>query len=218
VDSPAQASDPSNGRLLHRAAAPVAVDQSGRGSDGTYLGGVELGVPGALLAPNTAARFDGANDILEMGDRFDFVEDTPFSIEVWIRPRADDFDGVICAKSRYTEGIGYQGWLLVLHDTGGTLTFYRVPGDSLTGPRPPEDVWSHVVVTYDGFTILLYIDGEEVASLLASGRLVDTEAPFQVAGGANWGSLATDLDELAVYDAALPPRRIRAHYAAVGGE
>jgi hypothetical protein len=55
----------------------VAADSSPNGLAGTYTGGVTLGVGGAINGdPNTAARFDGTNDLVSMGDpasgRLDF--------------------------------------------------------------------------------------------------------------------------------------------------
>ena len=60
-----------------------------------------------------------------MGDIFDFTGQAPFTIEAWVRPQADDLDGVVVAKSDYTEEDGYMGWLLVIHVSGGIFTLYR---------------------------------------------------------------------------------------------
>src|SRR5262249_54513852 len=46
---------------LGETSGPTAFDSSGLGHNGTYTGGVTLGVPGAIVDdPNTAARFNGS--------------------------------------------------------------------------------------------------------------------------------------------------------------
>jgi len=199
-------------------AGPTAVDSSGNGNDGTYIGGVALAEPG-VLAGDTAARFDGGDDEMTAGEIFDFAATAPFTVELWIRP--DDIGsigGVVC---RYGwDGNNYLGWLL----TGSSnvpdgLRFRRTGSPLLEGVSLADGEFNHVAVTFDGVTELLYLNGVEVDSRLPN-ALVDVGTdPFRVGRAANWGSYAGIIDELAIYDFALPPARIQAHRnAALGSQ
>ena len=67
----------------------TAADETANASAGSYLGGVTLGVPGAVAADsNTAIGLDGANDYASMGDPASGVLDfgtTDFSVEFWLK-------------------------------------------------------------------------------------------------------------------------------------
>ena len=62
------------------------LDSSGFDNDGTYLGGVTLGVPGALVGnPNTAASFDGVDDLGRVPDDDTLDVGDSFTAEGWIK-------------------------------------------------------------------------------------------------------------------------------------
>ncbi|MBI2895929.1 MAG: LamG domain-containing protein [Deltaproteobacteria bacterium] len=189
---------------------PDAVDASGNGNDGLYQDGVTLGVLGALASGNTAARFDLGN--MSIGDRFDFEGSSPFSVELWIEP-GQDYDGVVLAKTDWVEGKGYLGWLLVIHLADGNLVFYR-EDDLVRGPRLPPGEFSHVVVTFDGELLVMYVDGEELGRSTSGDSVTPTEAPLLVAGPSEWKYLAATIDEVALYDEALTEARVLAHFEA----
>ncbi len=192
----------------------TASDESGHGLDGLFPDGIALGEPGAIEgSDDTAVRFDGDAEIATMGDVFDFAGQAPFTIEVWVEPEAEDMDGVVIAKSEYRDGVGYLGWLLVIHVEGGIFTLYR--GESLvTGPRPAAGEWTYVVVTFEDGRLVLYLNGIEAGTAESTEDVEDTPAPVQIGGGAAWNQLAATIDEVALYDHALPSERIRAHWAA----
>ncbi|HEY6461522.1 MAG TPA: hypothetical protein VIY73_15250, partial [Polyangiaceae bacterium] len=61
------------------ASGTVAVDQMGA-TNGTYVGGVTLGAPGAIAGDgDTAATFDGATGYVDMGTGFAFGGTAPMS-------------------------------------------------------------------------------------------------------------------------------------------
>jgi hypothetical protein len=72
----------------------------------------------------------------------------------------------------------------------------------------------HLVGTYDGATLILYVNGAEVARLAsATGIRSDPTLYPEIGyhGGAYWDG---DIDEVAWYDTALSPARVRAHFLA----
>jgi hypothetical protein len=78
-------------------------------------------------------------------------------------------------------------------------------------------VFLHVVATYDGTNVALYVNGQPFATSAISTPLVATGAPLTAGVLANWGSFTGVLDEIAIYDKALTPARIAAHYARATG-
>jgi hypothetical protein len=83
------ADNPAGYWRLGESSGTVAADATGGGNPGTYLGGVTLGVPGGLPGdPDRAARLDGSNDRVSMGDPASGVLDfgtSDFTVELWLR-------------------------------------------------------------------------------------------------------------------------------------
>jgi hypothetical protein len=86
------------------------------------------------------------------------------------------------------------------------------------GPVLAVGTWSHVVGTYDGSLLRLYVNGALVASVGAP-TLASGSGPAFIgrlgAEGANPGlfPFAGLIDEVAVYPSALPAARVLAHYS-----
>ena len=71
--------------------------------------------------------------------------------------------------------------------------------------------WSHLAVTYDGRALRLYVGGNEVSHLPASGPLLRTSDPLWIGGNRPFGEYFRGvIDEVRIYDRALGPDAIRA--------
>jgi hypothetical protein len=194
---------------LGDAVTPLARDEMQK-HDGTYKGGITLGVPGALKNDaDTAARFDGNGSVeIAASTVFDFVDPATFSVEAWVK--RSDGDAIL---GKETYGPPYQGWFLVFNGepVPTDLNFWRMPDEVVT-PKPPDDVFHHYVVTFDGFTLVLFVDGALKQSQLSTTGLGPNPAPLILGQVPNWGSFVGVLDEVAIYDKALSPARILRHY------
>lgn len=74
--------------------------------------------------------------------------------------------------------------------------------------------WSHVVATWNGSTMVIYVNGVQRA---APTRRADRQRERQPVHGLElWllGWLNTGLDEVAIFGSALSSARVQAHYAA----
>lgn len=198
----------------------TAKDSSGNGNDGTYQGGVVLGVQGAIANdPDKAVQFDGssAEMIANVPGTFDFTGSAPYSIEVWAEPAAAPGGMGIVGKSAYAaDAGGYSGWY-VAYNSGGYLDNWR-NNDETGNPGPAPGAFIHVVATYDGTTLALYLNGQPFASYASSAVLSSTGAPVTAGVVADWGWFSGVLDEIAIYDKVLPAARIAAHYARGTGQ
>lgn len=199
---------------------PVAFDASSNGIDGTYLG-VTLGATGALAGdPDTAAVFDGMPGTkLEIeGDMFRFVGTQPFSVELWVKPPALA-GGYPTVIGKFDDlGAVMNGWWI--YAKGGDTVFLRDDGTTSTaaaGPPLALDVFTHLVATYDGTTMTLYLNGAITEQQASDLQIADHDRPLAVGGRFNDDApFAATIDEVAIYCKALEPIDVLEHYRAAG--
>jgi len=145
-------------------------DTSGRDNHGTASNANATGmvfVPGRV---GNAVSFDGVDDFVEIGDRptLNFHGTQPFTIEAWVRPAVANHAGVIVG--RFNGGVagnyhfGFTGGRLYLHREVSPFT--KVRTTVLT-----VNIWHHVVGTYDGSHMRLFINGSSDAVPVASGSV-----------------------------------------------
>ncbi len=200
---------------LGEAGGNVASDASGNSRDGLYAS-CTLGVTGALVYDNdTAVAFDGVASTVS-GPVPTFAVRAPFTVEAWVRPAtATNFGHLL--NHEPPNGVR-EGFALFYNF--GTPAFERfVSNSNLTaaasGPIPTI-VFSHLVGTYDGNTLSLYVNG------VLADAVSDTRVSVGYAGDFVVGACEDDeffegtIDEVAVYDYALSPERVLAHFVASG--
>jgi hypothetical protein len=186
------------------------------GTAGSYAGSVELQVPGLLPSEptSTAANFGvkGGGTAGVSDSRYDFADKKPFSVEAWVSLQKDQNNQDLVT----TQTNGKMGWTLY-QDNTGELLIERDDGtdsDSASVAAPTKP--THVVATYDGTQLQLYLNGNAVGPSAPSTRSLPAPASHLRLGA---GNVAVDplhgiLDEVAVYATALTPDRIQAHYQA----
>jgi Tol biopolymer transport system component len=188
------------------------------------------GAPGALAGdPDTGLSLDGVShdpggESVAIGyGRYDFAGHAPFTLEAWIRPRNLNSVTRRVFSSEGTRG----GYLVGVRAGAGGLVFSRyVDGrwSTLSADITPGR-WTHVVATYDTSQVMrLYVDGVRVkvrgalASTLSLPPMVNFDRQLVLGSlRSQWRFFAGEMDEVAVYDRALGPGRISAHYAAGAG-
>jgi hypothetical protein len=198
----------------------TARDVTKHGYDGTYEGGVTLGVPG-VLTDDTAAAFDGTSGIVRVGPNPSFDGKAPFSLEAWIRPAAlsAGFRGVVSNETTTTT-TNRGGFLMYVEATPDASAGFERWGANVSNPTvavPSLQVgaWVHLVGTFDGKVIGFYLNGAPVDSY--SGAPVSIPQPYTFVIGALFSGAQPTffdgaIDEVAVYDHALAPRCVLAHY------
>jgi len=171
-----------------------------------------------------ALEFDGANTWVECADSAGLELRESLSVAVWVKGRAPGkADHTLLAKG--------DAWRLQrLHGKGDiefALTGPQTSGSSKGKPprvaskRPlAEEQWHHIVATYDGKRIALYLDGVEEAAATASGPLALNNLPVTLGeNAANRGRLWSGwLDEARLYDRGLSSDEVSALYRAAAGQ
>ena len=176
------------------------------------------GVPGAIVNdPDTAAAFGGDIGLISVGSGFDFIGREPFSIEAWIKPSLIDdmFRHVFTKQHR---GTPKEGYALLVQVANGVV-FERYVDDaevSIKFPTLlPATAFTHIVGTYDGVFMRLYINGQQVNQTIEERpQSVVGEATVIGAASVTEQFFAGAIDEVAVYAAPLSAAHIHAHYLA----
>ncbi|WP_212746149.1 LamG-like jellyroll fold domain-containing protein [Nonomuraea sp. KC401] len=83
----------------------------------------------------------------------------------------------------------------------------------------PINTWSHLALTYDGATLRLFVDGQQVDQTEMSGNLYDDGGPLRIGGTEVFGEYFKGLiDEVRVYNRAQSAAEIRTDMTTPVGE
>jgi hypothetical protein len=187
--------------------------------------------PVAAGRVNGAQAFDGANTQINVpaSGTFNWLTSESFSIEFWIKMPAGsptNPSGLQVAVGRREPGGGGL-FLSAAVNGSGVIEFALnddAVSDTLTGTQSvtADADWHHVVVVRDGSLEknLLYIDGQPDGSndvTYTGNGFISNTGDFNI----GWFDFLTDdfylegqLDEVAMYNRALPQTEIEAHYDA----
>lgn len=214
---------PSGYWRLRESASPFS-DETGGGNSlavtGTGITYADL----ALLStsngkhPNLTAGIT----IAAAGDasKFQFEGRVPMSVEFWVDPTTID------ATSRYViatyDSSLVKGWSVEISTAG--LVTRRADGAATNANTfatgLPANKVSHVVVTYDGTNISIYVNGTRVMGPSSNTRSILAGAALRIGNRGNTSASLQYLGwiaELAVYPYTLTPAKVLAHYRAGGG-
>jgi PKD repeat protein len=192
-------------------------------SPATASGGPTLGVPGAIAGdPNTAVRFDGANDAAAAP--VDLSGKTAATIEFWMKWNSWANDDALAFELTDNFNSVPGGFLIDPNSSYGSFAVaigFGASRNVALFPRPTAGEWHHYAFAMDttapaSEAILPYVDGKAVAYTKAvngSGAPPFANAALNFmsrAGSSLFG--AGDLDEVAVYDRALSGATVANHY------
>jgi hypothetical protein len=172
----------------------------------------ELGAPGVA---GTAVAVTGHGD-LEFGDTLDIVGNHAWTIEAWLAPALED--GKVFYEYFNKRDNGNNGIVAYVRNENGETTvqveqnYPTGGGRGVNAALPSLNRFLHVVFVYDPAKtgMRVWVDGNRSdKGYDDSGGPTDNSQPVYIASG-----LKGAIDEMAVYDYALPDERILAHLAA----
>ena len=191
----------------------TVTDLSGNGNTGTlkntaWTNNAKFG---------NALVFDGSSSWITIPDSPSLHLTTGMTLEAWVNPSTitNNWRDVIYKfnDAYYLEATSDRGGVPA---GGGT---FATAGLVLGGAPLVANTWSHLAVTYDGATLILYVNGVQVASLSQSGNIGASTSPLQIGGDTVYSQFfAGTIDEVRVYNQALSQLQIQADMGTpVGG-
>ncbi|AGZ38759.1 LamG domain-containing protein [Actinoplanes friuliensis] len=200
---------------VFRNSGSAASDSAGANS-GAYLGSVVQNEPGALAGDlNAAVVLNGSTGAMRVAPATGLpVGAASRSVEIWFK-RSGTTDAAL-----FSYGSASAAKLFAARLTSANNL--RVWGFALdrdfTLPYPTSDnVWHHVVVTYDGGVLRVYLDGTGLTPLTATLDTTVDGSGFTVGSATGAYFFGGSLDEVAVYSQVLSPATITDHYRAGRG-
>ncbi len=209
-------------------------DASENGNTGSYVNGVTLGAAGALAAdPDTSASLDGTNDYATVPNVSMLNPSGAISLEAWVKPRSGSFGSIkpVLLKGYTSHTSPYYQYGLFLADSAGLPRFVRfalaINGSFVTLDASSTGwqygAWMHLAATYDGATMRLYRNGTQIASRAQTGAISAYATPVDVGAFENLGKTSSylfggEIDEAAVYNAALSATRVGIHAGGAASE
>ncbi len=180
----------------------VAREEIGQ-ANGTYGGGVKLGVSGAIRGDaNRAATFDGKNDRVTLGG-----VGSSETVELWVKSESLRTNPAFSNRNlinHYTF-LGTVG-------SGNALVYDLA---ELQGARWVTDGrWHHLVYTYRQGVGRLYVDG--LLDSTAEWKRIEGGGPAYIGFDSGFGYFRGSVDEVAVYHRPLTATEVKRHFDASG--
>jgi len=193
-------------------------DSSGNGNDGTIVGNPTwiAGVGGTALEFHGLGAAGGGGDYIDCGNDASLDITGPISIALWIRPGADDPEGngtetapMAKAMSGMSPSWSYQvryGW--GSPEPYMAFTFNTSPRAwAYVNKNLERDEWCHIACSYDGTTLICYLDGEATEST-PMGAITSSPTPVLI-GSDGWGcDWIGAIDDVRIYNHALSESEI----------
>ena len=200
------------GLLLHysfdEGSGAVATDTSGNGLDGKISGATYVDSP-----HGQALHFDGVDDSVTCPASDLLNLDGNLTIEVWLRAgRIDERNRMIFGDAAsYTINRNYN-----LRMDRGNLRFEYADNESYgvilhDAAILDDHEWHHLALICEYPRYYLYCDGVRIATGGLDQRISKTKGAARMIGGWFAGHFQGDIDDVRLYDRALPQRLIVAH-------
>jgi glucose/arabinose dehydrogenase/PKD repeat protein len=207
VNSPPAGGGPVGAWGFDETSGTAVTDASGRGNNGTIAGAVRT-TAGRI---GSALSFDGVNDWVTVPDAPSLDLTNRATLEAWVYPTA----------------LGSTWRTALLKEQPGQLVYALYANNDLTRPSGHVfttgdlfsnggaalalNTWSHLALTWDGTTLRLWLNGNQVATRALTGTMPNSSLPLRFGGNGVWSEwFAGRLDEVRVYDRALTQSELQA--------
>jgi hypothetical protein len=197
--------------------ATKVVDISKYGNNGTIYGGATY-VDGRF---GKALSFDGSSGKVVVPDSPSIRPTYNYSFEFWIQPKVwSSYNQVPFTKKRSGGSVFETTWIGSGYSPPKAFlcSFTNNTGNGVGVVTPftlNENQWYHIVCTYNGSQITMYVNGQQVASAPFSGMLADSTGGDLGIGYSsywNWNYFNGLIDEVRIYNRALSADEIKMHY------
>jgi len=151
-----------------------------------------------------ALSFDGVNDRVDVPDAASLDLSTGMTMEAWVKPTTNAGWRTALMKER---GANLLYALYASNGVAPNAENFTTAENAVNAPAAKAlalNAWTHLASTYDGTTLRLFVNGEQVATKAATGAMPNTTGALRIGGNAPWGEYFSGLiDEVRVYNRAL---------------
>jgi len=195
----------------------TAHDLSGNGNTGTVTGTtIDDGVFGK------ARNFDGVDDYVNCGSDASLSITSAITLEAWVKLDtwpASDMSATIIMKPYTSHVDPYYDYALRVDDSGKaalTVVVGSWGGAELLGGSVSTGNWHHLVGTFDGTNMRLYIDHGLIDTLSNPGSINSSGMDLNIGRRGTLDDSFSDglIDEVRIYSRALTADEIYLHYLA----
>jgi hypothetical protein len=183
----------------------AALDETINLNNGTISGAARTaGISGEGLS------FDGVNDYVQIPDADSLDLTSAGTIEVWAYKNSQKNYQMYVTKGRT------QAYQLMDKGTTGQIAvrWGSASTNLATDEVVPTGGWHHIVATYDGNNLSLYIDGHLSKSVAYTTDAVANTTPVRIGARDDGYCFDGRIDEVVIYNRALTETEVRARYGA----
>lgn len=190
-----------------------ALDSSGEGRDGTVVGATPT--VGQNGSSNGAYAFS-TTAIQSINTNYNFPLPR-LSVSMWVNwaGASQNTYGTLISNTRDSSGTynGFQMHIAKSNSALGTRLWYgTTTSSSMSYSTIPTGAWTHVALTYNGQTSILYINGVQARTAALTQTL--GSSAFNVfigrGGWSNGYSFGGDIDDVRIYDYGLSATTVKA--------
>ena len=207
---------------LDETSGTTATDASPNANNGTYnASGVTYNVTGAIAKDSdTAVTFDGTAGYMAFPSGVNPAGLTAFSVELWFNPTslvASTFHRIISNANTGSSNVGFDS---NLNGSTGRMSWNVGNGSAnatvTTIGALSTGTWYHIVGTYDGSNMRLYLNGTLQQTTPLTGGIGTSASPINIGRNPAYSGdyIAASFDEVAVYPATLNQSQVSSHYTA----
>ncbi len=207
------ADDPVGYWRLGEPSGTTANDSAGDNT-GTYEGGAQLGADSLIPGDpaNAATQLDGTNDRIGIPDADELSPTGQVTVEAWIKPEqvpGSGFRGVVVKPEVFALQFNAGRLEFAIVQNGTRRRAQAALGAVVAGQT------YHVVGTYDGAHVRLYLNGAQAAVLDRNGSIgPDIGGELSIGSWDDTQEFMSGIaDDVALYDEALSLAQVDAHYA-----
>jgi len=189
----------------------VLNDLSKKGNNGVIHGATWVNTP----LGHSALSFDGSNDYVDCGNDESLNIADAITIEAWVKPQFNSQNRRILIKtigtgSLYAYSIAVRTTGKFIFFIGATNGTYRIVEGTTTYS---SNNWYHVVATYDGAQLKLYVNSEmDNTPTNVSTNIITTDGILDIGGGTGLECWKGLIDEVRIYNRALSAKEIKEQY------
>ena len=157
--------------------------------------------------------FDGSTGQAATSSHVSALNPSWFSVEAWAHLNAASDAQQTIVNSRNLVGGSYLGYLLYYSNSGNKKWGIWVSGSNPFSTNIADTYWNHLVGTYDGTILRLYVNGTLQSSAPVSGFTPSSSALFSVGVDYDGTNLFSgNIAEVAVYNYPLTATQVSNHF------